>query len=321
MIENPSAMRTKKIARKHHYLPQDYLAGFTDSGTKDGRFFVLEVETGNSFITSPKNVAAERDFNRVEIDGKDPDVLEQALAPFEEGAAKSIRRVEATGVFPSEEDFSYLINLLCLIAVRNPHFRKSANRSREQVVRHIAELLVSDKKVWEHNVEKAKDAGKYMPSNVSFEDVKRFVQEGEYRIEFGAEGNIRTEFHVFNSLLPILGKRLWSLFIVPEKLPEFVCSDRPVTLVWKNPNLKGRPIGYGLRHTEVFFPLNHRRALFGVFEDPLPAIVILDETMVAEMNARVAQNAERQVFSACETFMMVYEGKVREVKCHRDTVE
>ena len=75
------------------------------------------------------------------------------------------------------------------------------------------------------------------------------------------------------------------------------------------------PIGYGLRHTEVFFPLNRRRALWGVFEDPLPPVFILHEPMVAEMNARVALNAERHVFSACELFVMLFEGKVREVTC------
>jgi hypothetical protein len=308
-------MLTKKISRKHHYLPQGYLAGFTDSGAKDGRFFVLEVETGNSFITSPKNVAAERDFNRVEIDGKDPDVLEQALAPFERFAANAILRVEKKEVFPNDEDFSDLINLLCLIAVRNPHLRKSFNRSRELLVRRIAELLVSDKKLWEHNVKKAKESGKSVPSNVPFEDVKRFVQKGEYQIEFGVESNIRAEFRGFNSLLPILGRRLWSLLIIPMGLPEFVCSDHPVTLVWKNPDLKGHPIGYGLQHTEVFFPLNRRRGLLGVFEDPLPPVVILHGLIVAQMNARVALNAERQVFSARETFLMLFEGKPKYVKC------
>lgn len=307
-------MPTQKFARKHHYLPQGYLSGFTDSGTQDNRFFVLEVQTGRSFVTSPKNVAAERDFNRVEIDGKDPDTLEQALALFEESAVNAIRSVERTGAFPDDPDFSYLINLLCLIAVRNPRQRKSLNRSREQVVRHIAELLVSDKKLWEHHVKKAKNAGKLIPSNVPFEDVKRFVHGGEYQIEFGVEGNIRTELKVFNSLLPVLGKRFWSLFVAPEKAPDFIWSDHPVTLVWKDPKVKG-PIGYGLRHTEVFFPLNRRRALWGVFENPLPPVFIPDEPMVAEMNARVALNAERHVFSPCESFMMQFEGKVREVRC------
>jgi hypothetical protein len=36
----------KPTARRHHYLPQGYLAGFTDTGAKDGQSFVLEVEYG-----------------------------------------------------------------------------------------------------------------------------------------------------------------------------------------------------------------------------------------------------------------------------------
>jgi hypothetical protein len=50
-------------------VPQAYLAAFTDKGTKGGKLFVLDVHTGRGFRTSPKNVASERDFNRVDIEG------------------------------------------------------------------------------------------------------------------------------------------------------------------------------------------------------------------------------------------------------------
>jgi hypothetical protein len=95
-------------ARRHHYLPQVYLAGFTDTGTKDGQFHVLDIHSGTCFRTSPKNVAAERDFNRVDFEGKPPDVIEQELSPFEERAGQAIRKVNRTNTYPSDEDFNWI---------------------------------------------------------------------------------------------------------------------------------------------------------------------------------------------------------------------
>jgi hypothetical protein len=177
-------MDTNPIARRHHYLPQAYLAAFTGTGLKDGQFNVLDVQSGRSFRTSPINVAAERDFNRVDIEGHSPDAMEQALAPFEAQAVAAIRKVIETGEFPNDHDWNWILNLLGLIAVRNPQRRESFNYSHEQVIHRIGDLLVSDKKIWDHHVKKARESGANIDDNVSFEDVKQFVKRRKYQIEF-----------------------------------------------------------------------------------------------------------------------------------------
>jgi hypothetical protein len=308
-----AAPRAKPIARRHHFLPQGYLASFTDTGTKEGQFFVLEAESGRCFITSPKNVAAERDFNRVDIEGQSPDVLEQALAPFENQVVQAIRSAIATETFPGAEECNLVLNLLGLLAVRNPYFRGSFNRAREQSIHQIGEILVSDKRIWDHHIQKAKEAGEDIDETVPFEDFKRFVEERRYRIEFAPEGNLRVEFKTFDKLLPILGERTWSLFVAPADGPEFVCSDHPVTLVRKKG--RGGPVGYALRETEVFFSLGRRVGFYGAFEDPLRPVVRLNSGGVSAMNRRVVQNAERHVYSALPAFAMWHEGQVMEVGC------
>ena len=45
-----------QIARRHHYLPQSYLAAFTDSGLKTGKLYVFDVSDGAQFHASPKKV-------------------------------------------------------------------------------------------------------------------------------------------------------------------------------------------------------------------------------------------------------------------------
>lgn len=306
-------MDTKPTARRHHYLPQAYLAAFTSTGSKDNQFFVLDIHSGRPFRTIPKNVAVERDFNRIDIEGKSPDAIEQTLAPFEGQAVTAIRNVLESEEFPNDEDCNLILNILGLIAVRNPLLRNSFNHSLDQLVHCLGDLLVSDKKIWDQHVKKEREAGETINGDVSFEDMKRFVEERRYRIEVPTEGNLHVEFHAFDKLLPILGQRTWSVLVAPKDGPEFICSDHPVTLVWKN--RRSGPVGYALKETEVFFPLGRRIGFYGVFETPLRPVVKLEPGHVGTMNRRVAMNAERHVFSALQSFFMWHEGQIREVMC------
>ncbi|WP_394807514.1 DUF4238 domain-containing protein [Nitrosomonas sp.] len=302
-------MAVKPISRRHHYLPQSYLAAFTDTGLKGGQFFVLDIQTGHSFRTSPLNVGAERDFNRVDIEGHAPDAIENALAPFEGEAVDAIRRVIDSEAFPTDSDWNLILNLLGLIAVRNPKLRGSFNRSRGQMLRTIGDLLVSDKKIWDHHVKKTCAAGEDISDSVSFEDARQFVENGNYRIEFHPQGNLRVEFHAFDELLPLLGQRTWSVLVAPSDGPEFICSDHPVTLAWKSG--QSGPIGFKLKETEVFFPLGRHVGFYGVFESPLKPVVRCKPGHVATMNKRVAWNSERHVYSSIESFFVWDEGQAR----------
>ena len=190
-------MEKRPLARRHHYVPQAYLASFTSNGTKDGKFCVLDIHTGHAFRTSPLKVAVQRDFNRIDMEGHSPDAIECALAPFEGEAVAAIRRVIEIQSFPNDRDWNLILNLLGLIAVRNPKFRSSFNESRKQVLRRLADLLVEDKKTWDNHIKSAREEGEGVYESVSFEDVKRFVKEGQYRIEFHPEGNLRIEFSAF----------------------------------------------------------------------------------------------------------------------------
>ena len=68
-----------KLARNHHFVPQGYLAGFTDTGTREGRLYVLDLQTQKAFATRPRNVAAQRDFNRIDVEDQRPDALNKHL--------------------------------------------------------------------------------------------------------------------------------------------------------------------------------------------------------------------------------------------------
>jgi hypothetical protein len=312
-----NAMRTempkKSTARRHHYLPQAYLAQFTDLGTKAGQFNVLVIESGHTFRTSPKNVAVELDFNRIDVEGHPPDFVENALAPMEQAAVEAIANTVAAGEFPSDEDYSAILHLICLIAVRNPLFRKSLNRAREHSIRIIGDLLTSDEKLWKHHIRKAKEGGVDIPDSVSFKDMKRFIENGDYEIDFHPQSNLQVELKTFEKVLPILHERTWSLIIASSKGPEFICSDHPVAVDFKSK--RQGPIGLGLKETELFFPLSRYAGFYGTFENPLKPVVYAKPGNVATMNRRVAFNAERHVYSCLDSFALWYEGEIRIIDC------
>ena len=306
-------MNERSVARKHHYIPLGYLAAFTDSGTKDGQFYVLDVGSRKAFRTSPSNVAAERDFNRVDIEGHSPDAVENSLAPFEGEAVAAIRRVIKTRTYPSNNDWNYILNLIALLAVRTPRFRKSFNRSRKQALRIRLDLLVSDEKIWEKHVQKAKEAGEDFP-DASFEKFKSFIERGEFDFKFHPQENLRSEFNAQDKVLSLFGQRDWSVLLAPENGPEFICSDHPVTLVWKK--ARNGPIGYGLRGTEVFFPLGPKVGFYGVYESPLKKLVNCHPRNIGIMNMRLCNGAEHHVYSTHENFVIWYKGHLCNVSCN-----
>lgn len=139
------------------------------------------------------------------------------------------------------------------------------------------------------------------------------MERGNYNFVFHPEGNLRTEFNALDKVLPLLGQRTWSVLVAPPEGPEFICSDHPVTLVWKG----GREghVGYGLRETEVFFPLGRRVGFYGVYETPLKPVVTCRPLNVAIMNQRLLNSAERHVYSAVESFAVWYKDSIQAVRC------
>lgn len=306
-------MQTKSISRRHHYLPQAYLAQFTETQSKDGFLYAFDMGTGRSFRTTPLNVATQRDFNRVDIEGHPPDAIENALSSFEGQAALAIRRVIDTQRFPNNKDYNLILNLLGLIAVRNPKLRNAFNNAREASLRKISERLVSKKERWERQVKSANEAGYETPEQVSYEDAKRFVESGKYSFEFHPEGNLRIEFKTFDEILPLLVKRTWTVLVAPDDGPEFICSDHPVTISWKGE--RSGPIGLGLENTEVYFPLGRRVGFLGVFEDHPRPVERCKPGYVARMNARVARNALRQIYFTRNRISIWINDEILEIQC------
>lgn len=99
---------------KHHYIPQCYLRQFAIRYKKGHQLAVFDRKTDKSFRANVKDVACQNYFNRIELDGMDPQELEKGLSEFETRLSGALTRISAVRSLENEEDQSYLITLIGL---------------------------------------------------------------------------------------------------------------------------------------------------------------------------------------------------------------
>ena len=308
----------KNLARNHHFVAQGYLAGFTDDGTRHGKLTVFDLDSRRVFRTGPRNVAAKRDFNRVNLEGRTPDDLERSLGDFEGKAISAIRRVQERGEPLTSEALNHVVTLMTLLVVRNPRFRRAANDARRHEVRIIGDILTSDRRIYEHHVAKAKKDG-FIPEHVDvpFEEMAAFIKGDQYTVEVSTTESLSLEFGIFQSIFDTLASRSWSLVTAGPDAPDFVTCDHPVAVVFRDPKRRG-PIGYGLPGTEVSFPLGPRHAVVGMLEDPLVPHVTARAGEVAALNNRTLYHVDRQLYARSERVMILKRGEIAEFDVKRD---
>jgi len=268
----------------------------------------LDLKTHRSFRTSPLNVAVEKDFKRVDIDGKPPDAIESALASFEDQAIQAIRRVVESGEFPSDSDHNLILNLLSLVLAQNPKSRRSLNRARTRDADKTLKWLVASQANWEQHVSLAQKAGEELKGDLSYERARQFVEERHYSIDFDNEGTLREEFRAQDELLAALGKRTWTVLRAPKDGPTFITSDYPFSLVMEH-GFHGHPT-FLAENTELFFPLSKKVGFIGVLGTALRPVIDVPSKVVAIMNGRVLRQADQRLFFAEDEFITYERGGV-----------
>lgn len=151
----------------HHYVPQFYLRNFADGVGRQARVTFFDEETGRLEHTLVRNVGSKRYFNRVEAEGQDPDYLENALAELESEISGPFSEVIEAREFPSDEHFSYVMNLAALLSVRNPHTRGQMERFHKAVAEKTLGGLTSWKEIWDHQTPKMREDGLELSAKVS----------------------------------------------------------------------------------------------------------------------------------------------------------
>lgn len=284
-------------ARNHHFVPQCYLKGFARHREKP-KLFVVDVKKRTTFETHPRNVAAERDFHAVDLEGQPVDALEAALSQFEGPLAQALARIIADRDIRDEDDKIHLLNLVALLAVKNPRHRQNFMAFQERLYDMIGEVATANDKIWNSQLRQAQEAGAVPKDRaVTREQVREFLERGDYTIEMRAGYHVALELDVFDKILPYFVDRNWMLLRAPAGSHGFITSDHPVCLFWTAPEMRHelRPPGYGMTGTEVLFPISSGLAWVGTFEHPARVLDVREE-QVRTFNAAIVDFCDRQVY-------------------------
>lgn len=291
------------VARKHHYVPQCYLKQFAVSHKKTPQICVFDRIEKKVFKTGIDNVAAERDFNSINIEGVPTDLFENEMSHFESELAVALARINTVQSIANEDDRAYLLNLVCMTALRNPQLRETMRSAIEQTAKITMDLILESPERYSQHRESMKRDGFGKAKDVSYENMKSFHESGRYRISVNTGFHVRQEIELFDRILPILFKRGWQLLRAPKGSGGFITSDHPFCLSWSDPGRRGGFYGPGLGMlgTEVVFPVSPRLALLGAFEIE-DAEIEVTERLVVGVNGAVIAMAERQVYSRDNNF-------------------
>ena len=302
-------------SRNHHYIPQCHLRGFLDPNLKKKQLHVIDKIDRRHFVTTPRNVGSQRDFNRINVPGKPIDEVEKMFAEIDTEVARVLKYVEENATLPKGTDMEKLIYFAALLYRRNPQIRSNLERAETTVIKQMARALFFNPERYESYRQQKKATGKELPD---YETMKQYVESENYDIRYGHGHHLQYELESIDNLVfPFLSQRKWSLFIAEEGSGDFVCSDHPVALMSvggppKNPDHPYNIGGPGLAQndTALTMPLNRRMALFAVLGD-FSYIGTVSEMTVALVNEITIRSATKQIYCSNLDFKFLEDVKMK----------
>jgi hypothetical protein len=188
--------------------------------------------------------------------------------------------IENTNKFEGE-DRVFILNLIALFAIRNPIRRVQYNDMVDAGSKMVLSIA-------------AQQAGRRVNGVEITDDLKKFIDEDKFNIILSTNEHIRAELFIFNELLPYFFHRKWMLVRAPEDA-QFITSDFPVVLFWSYPEKHKHSPGFGLKGTQVHFPLSKKLALIGDFDGVDRSLTESKET-VALINSNILARAKKWIF-------------------------
>ncbi len=293
--------------RAHHFAPQCWLAGFTDTGRKDGRLFVTDLKRRKQWPGSPPNAGHQRDFYRISEDATDPVAFERIFSQFEGVIAPILRSLYEEPREPSVEEMASLLSFAALQYIRVPAFRPVLLRIADSINRSIVSGALKSPAAWAAALKKA-DIQADSPG-ADYEGMLKFerdvIETGDYKLSAENEFYLVRGFKAAaSSIMPALKSRYWGTIISPSG--SFIASDNPV--VMDGP--KGRMTGFKSADI-VFFVVNRHILLCGTNVPVMRPHV--NRKLIARHNTFFLLTAEDQIYSHVPDFCWLDEtGQVRD---------
>lgn len=285
---------------------------FTRDQHRNARLWAFDLPAArskkNRFPTTPDGAGHQRDFNRVEVDGVDPNEVEHLFQKFEDEAAYPMktlvtRAIGATTVGSSSVVFTLaereaVFTLLGAQRMRGPDaVARIDDAFSAKTLDYMQRISKSDEAF------AAARARNPDPGCLTREDVVALLADPSFRV-------VVDRATPFKELLPEIveeGERLgnslsWQVWVAPPGGPFFIITDTPIVTI---PAEEGR---FQEADIEVI-PLSYRTALVGhtcARRDRLTELGVgmVDGDVVAMLNGSLVARAQRSVWSVDDRFFV-----------------
>jgi hypothetical protein len=287
-----------KTARRHHYISEFYLNGFTYRDGKAKKLVALNRQENNYFTPTAKSLANVRDFNSINIPRMKTDAVETILSDFETKAAVAIQEVHATRKFEGESRLT-ILELMAMFTSRNPSRRENTKGLMSEVFKKSATILLNhDSELRKLSEDLATKLGAKDSSKMSPHELNTFIHD-KTKLELSTEYYLHTESIFIQSIFNALAHRKWTLVQSSEQTGPIITSDNPLIVCWKDPEsvplfYRESP-GHGMKNTTVYFSLSQHLSLVGTF-DGEEIIAPPNETLVAVNNTVHLMHAYNQIY-------------------------
>lgn len=298
--------------KRHHFLPEFYLNGFT----RDGMLCVFDREKAAYRPQPPKNTAVIGHFYAFQnIDGEMDYGLETFFSQIEGKAKVVIEKLE-DGELISPEERLDLSMFIALLFNRVPKFEREIEQIADAAGKAMMkEMFPTMESVEEHLRREAEADGDRSVSAQAFFD---FIHKEQYTFE----GNRNITIQTMLEQTPEIGKTLvfmdWVIAHADYR-SSFITTDSPFGFIVPEEIRRSREPAIGLGSPKVtkIVPLSGRIALLlggvgvglGHFD--------LDRTQVRELNVAVASECDRYVMGPDEALVR---SVVRRSRVDRDDV-
>ena len=189
--------------RKHHYVPQFYLANFTVAGNAEGRLFVFDKSEKKQWKSTPKGTAHKRDFHKAELGaGEDPMIVEKKLGEIEGQWSRAVRSVIENESLPNDESFGDLMLFGAFMAVRVPRIRDTLSQTLDRLSKSQIQLMLATAEGRAFFRRIVEEQGNQKLSDDEFQKLVAFGLSRDYDVNFDQTWHVQQMLRMGIQLAP-----------------------------------------------------------------------------------------------------------------------
>jgi hypothetical protein len=184
------------------------------------------------------------------------------------------------------KDREDVINLITLLAVRNPRVRSDMEKMYTELLQAMVAMPFEDPARWDAVVKQLKAAGQWPDgAPVDFEGHKKFVEENKHKLKPHQNLTVEMELAAIEKMYPYFDARKWCILKAKDDAGRFVTTNHPVCVHRPGGLNYGQQFapGLGLSDRDILLPLSSKVALVGCLEGDEDAMEVDREGVAGSM--------------------------------------